>query len=102
LAEEVRFRHRSRPASPDCAELTGLASPAYTLSAQSKGEVELVTVSLPNNRRSQAVLALALVVTVAGGLLALAGGWLIGLPLFGVGLVATIATSVWCFKNWDF
>jgi hypothetical protein len=79
-----------------------LASPAYALSAQSKSEAELVTVSLPNNRRSQALLALALVVTVAGGLLALAGGLLIGVPLFGVGLIATLAIAVWCFRNWDF
>jgi len=39
---------------------------------------------------------------LAGGILALAGGWLVGLPLFAAGLIAVLATSVWCVRNWDF
>jgi hypothetical protein len=57
-SEEVRFPRRPKAESADQPGFTGLASPAYTLSAQNKRQPELITVSLAKNRLSQSLLVL--------------------------------------------
>lgn len=52
------------------------------------------------NRKSQLVFVLGLGATFVGGSLMLAGS-LIGIAIFVVGLPVTVATGVWCFRNWD-
>jgi uncharacterized membrane protein len=53
------------------------------------------------HRGSQLLAVLAVVVTVVGGLLAIAGHWFGFVLLFG-GLAALVAIMVWSLKNWDF
>jgi hypothetical protein len=55
----------------------------------------------PRNRGSQLLLVLALLVTVVGGLMAIAFGW-IGLVVLALGFVSLIALTAWSIKNWDY
>ena len=61
----------------------------------------------PRNLRSQALLFVALVATVAGGSLAMWAGEdaelrLIGLSVLAVAFPALVIIAVWCFRNWDY
>jgi hypothetical protein len=55
----------------------------------------------PKNRKSQALLAVALCATFVGGSLMIVGSY-VGFALFIVGLPATVAIGWWCFRNWDY
>lgn len=51
------------------------------------------------NRRSQLLLALALVATVVGVFLL---GTPVGIASLAIGLPTLVGTAVWCVRNWDY
>jgi hypothetical protein len=53
------------------------------------------------NWKSQVLLVLALGATFVGAWLSVVGN-LAGFVLVVVGLPATVATGMWCFRNWDY
>ena len=53
------------------------------------------------NRKSQSLLAVAVVATVVGAFLTAAVGPL-GVALLAVALPVAVATTVWCVRNWEY
>jgi hypothetical protein len=55
----------------------------------------------PKNRKSQLLLVLGLAATFFGSWLAVVGVFL-GFALLALGLPVTVATAVWCIRNWEY
>jgi hypothetical protein len=53
------------------------------------------------NRGSQLLVIAAILVTIFGGLLTIAGSQGVGLVLLVGGFVSLIASALWAIRNWD-
>jgi hypothetical protein len=88
VAERIQRRWRTPQQRADRAELKAFHG-------------GVVGTDSPKNRGSQLLLALGLAATFIGTWFALVGV-LIGFVLVAVGLPTTVATAVWCIRNWDY